>query len=428
MSIEKIAFKGSEIVSQIKSGAKSGAETQTYAENKEKSYAAKLMIGATALAGVVALGVAGYKGHLGSKVQKLLGGTVKPQHMQETTTLINIEQSAAENPVAMKMNDDAKKIYEGILETCDGKIEVNVNDTSTKTLTEMAEYYAKEEKISAFPKLLKDFETEINATPTKELWNIKFKNFDEITSYREIIRQRYNDLPWANHSQKLFSDYDKYSNVLNEYERAEFNHLRRKDKLIEELIQNRKDTLLENHLRLKGDNPVHCKRINEYIYDDEKLNAFGLYYDAYPYNDALRAGRSLDADVLQHIKAMDSVFERAPELEESSVVYRAVHGNQVYTKQNDFCNSLKEGMIINDKSYVSTSTDIENPQFLQFANGVIDEGFGTLMRIKLPKGTKGVLGGLNEYLLPRNSQIKINKIETINGVKIADCEYILPKV
>ena len=51
---------------------------------------------------------------------------------------------------------------------------------------------------------------------------------------------------------------------------------------------------------------------------------------------------------------------------------------------------------------------------------------GYIMRIKLPIGTKGVLGGYDEYLLPRNAQIKVVKINNVNGVKIADCEYILP--
>ncbi len=58
---------------------------------------------------------------------------------------------------------------------------------------------------------------------------------------------------------------------------------------------------------------------------------------------------------------------------------------------------------------------------------LLKEDDGVLTRIRLPKGTKGVFGGNNEYLLPRNSQIKINNIEVIDGLKVANCEYILPK-
>lgn len=46
-------------------------------EDKEMSSATKWMIGATALAGVVALGFAGRYGHLGAGIQKFLGGVAK---------------------------------------------------------------------------------------------------------------------------------------------------------------------------------------------------------------------------------------------------------------------------------------------------------------------------------------------------------------
>ena len=45
--------------------------------DEEKSNATKYMVGATALAAVIGLGIAGYKGKLGSKIQKLLGGAQK---------------------------------------------------------------------------------------------------------------------------------------------------------------------------------------------------------------------------------------------------------------------------------------------------------------------------------------------------------------
>jgi hypothetical protein len=50
---------------------------QKTSEDKQKSNAYKYMLGATALAGIVALGIAGYKGHFGESVQKLLGGAEK---------------------------------------------------------------------------------------------------------------------------------------------------------------------------------------------------------------------------------------------------------------------------------------------------------------------------------------------------------------
>lgn len=51
--------------------------TSTPEVDEEKSNATKYMIGATALAAVIGLGVAGYKGKLGKSVQKFLGGAEK---------------------------------------------------------------------------------------------------------------------------------------------------------------------------------------------------------------------------------------------------------------------------------------------------------------------------------------------------------------
>ena len=75
MTVERISFRGVESMPQIKS--QETPITKAPEKDEEKSNAAKYMIGATALAGVVALGVAGYKGKLGKGIQKFLGGAEK---------------------------------------------------------------------------------------------------------------------------------------------------------------------------------------------------------------------------------------------------------------------------------------------------------------------------------------------------------------
>ncbi len=78
MSVGKVSFRGVETPApqpQIQEQTK--ISSQSPEVDEEKSNAAKYMIGATALAGVVALGIAGYKGHLGEGVQKFLGGAKK---------------------------------------------------------------------------------------------------------------------------------------------------------------------------------------------------------------------------------------------------------------------------------------------------------------------------------------------------------------
>ena len=49
-----------------------------------------------------------------------------------------------------------------------------------------------------------------------------------------------------------------------------------------------------------------------------------------------------------------------------------------------------------------------------------------IIRIHLPKGTKGAFLGASEYLLPRNSKLKLKNFN--KDLKIADVEYILPLV
>ena len=65
--------------------------------DEEKSNASKLMLGATALAAVVGLGIAGYKGKLGKGVQEFLGGTKK-------VTTNTAEKSVNELKLEVKSN------------------------------------------------------------------------------------------------------------------------------------------------------------------------------------------------------------------------------------------------------------------------------------------------------------------------------------
>lgn len=76
MAIERINFRGTE--SQIKPPEKpQTTETTPKTVDEEKSNASKYMIGATALAGIITLGVLGYKGKLGKGIQNMLGNGEK---------------------------------------------------------------------------------------------------------------------------------------------------------------------------------------------------------------------------------------------------------------------------------------------------------------------------------------------------------------
>ena len=81
--------------------------------DEEKSNAAKYMIGATALAAVIVLGVAGYNGKLGKGIRKFLGGAEKAAEKGS--------QNAGETVLPKKkfVNGEA---YTGILETKKAKL------------------------------------------------------------------------------------------------------------------------------------------------------------------------------------------------------------------------------------------------------------------------------------------------------------------
>ena len=105
MGIEKLSFKGSEINSQVKQRGINFKGENNYSENpqdKEKSNASKLMLGATALAGVVAIGIAGYKGYLGKGIQKFLGSVKNSNIENPFKSVENMEKWCNENGLMIK--------------------------------------------------------------------------------------------------------------------------------------------------------------------------------------------------------------------------------------------------------------------------------------------------------------------------------------
>lgn len=122
-------------------------------------------------------------------------------------------------------------------------------------------------------------------------------------------------------------------------------------------------------------------------------------------------------------------------LEKSAIVYRSILSRvpNIY-KNNSFLEELKEGGVIKRDAYTSTApiydfaVDRFNPNS-DFSGGASK---GYVMRIKLPKGTKGIDyrgidlfdGGQSEFVLAPNSEIFIKKIDHAN--QIMECEYKLP--
>lgn len=171
-------------------------------------------------------------------------------------------------------------------------------------------------------------------------------------------------------------------------------------------------------LRRDGDKQLKAPKNTTYL-NEKELKAFGDYYDSAVGNATLRSEK--DGPINFNFEVMMEGFKKAPPLKEEAVVYRGISQSN-HPGAKEFLESIKEGYVFTDKGFMSTSTITESEQFHQYINNG-----GIAMRIHLPKGTKGVYGGYYEYLLPANSTIKVNKIEIIDGIKVADCEYILPK-
>lgn len=321
-------------------------------------------------------------------------------------------------PEPMKMSERAREEYEKIKSRCDGRITTSVRDEKNETLQSMAKLYEKEEQNA---QLLQEFEAEMKSKSTPELLKEKEIHWKANEKNVELALERYHKQHGP--ATTLMSNKDLANAYLTGEELVEFEFLQGKQDIIEKIIQKRNNVIKQ--LQHEGDVAIEGPYLQKYAETDAERNAFGMYFDGYTWNSGLRDGRSF-VDWKQ-VQLMDGVLERAPELKKESVVYRALYGDEMCKENNEFIDSLKEGMTFTDKAFMSTSENVDSPQFLQFARSVVYDDYGALMRIRLPKGTKGVRFGCDEFLLPRGSEIKINKVEIVGGMKIVDCEYVLPK-
>ena len=211
-------------------------------------------------------------------------------------------------------------------------------------------------------------------------------------------------------------------NYLFDEDKISFDAFLEKRKLILFKQSELDDNFLCKYLYKEGDKPVKTAWNSSYLNRDE-LKAFDKYYDECSDNYYSRKSKGKYKNKLTDL--MDSGFKKAPALQDDAMVYRAV--TPIGKETNAFFDSIRTGETIQDFAYMSTSTRIATRQFKQFALRAKENNGTVLMRIHLPKGTKGVLGGSYEYILPRNTKLKIVSTETINGVNVANCEYILPQ-
>ncbi len=188
------------------------------------------------------------------------------------------------------------------------------------------------------------------------------------------------------------------------------------------------------HAQLETDVQIpneYLKKINYYDncdkFTQEEQNAYNLYYSGgggFSQYGAQKRGITGGSEYENKIYAknaeiLDGIIEKTPPLEQDCIVYRSVCG--LDKDRADFVASLKPGQIVPHKTYVSTSTSL-NTSYSTNKAWMGDNSM--IMRIKLPKGTKGLCYKPGEFALPINTQLKINSINPEWG--IVEAEYILP--
>ena len=138
MSVGKISFRGAEApVPQPQPQEQTKVSFQGQEVDEEKINAAKYMIGAAALAGIAALGIAGYKGHLGESVQKFLGGAKKATK----------DAGKAAEKEGSKAAEGAADVASGFAEKVEKLTEEELSNILNKSVKEEV---SKEEIIKAF--------------------------------------------------------------------------------------------------------------------------------------------------------------------------------------------------------------------------------------------------------------------------------------
>lgn len=134
------------------------------------------------------------------------------------------------------------------------------------------------------------------------------------------------------------------------------------------------------------------------------------------FNETLRG--NLDNDFAKRkISQLDNIIKKAKPLNKEKIVYRAIDENLAKQYITDLC----AGKIVEDKAFLSTGAILDyQGEFKYFANK--ENSF--ILRIHLPKGTKGACLPIPEFILPRDSKLKLINLD--KKLKIADVEYILP--
>lgn len=174
--------------------------------------------------------------------------------------------------------------------------------------------------------------------------------------------------------------------------------------------------------------------------DEDDYKAVSSFLRKYQYNAKLRAG--MDLSDVDEVKRMSRLIEEAEPLDHDVYVYRGIRKNKLWGdfQKLEFIpeEGFEVGDIIKDRAFVSTSRayDVDIAATDSYNMGKQYQTSGYILRIKLPKGTKGLDcrrcsgkdtdRGINAtYILPIGTELRVTGASSPE--RIIDCEYILPK-
>jgi len=161
--------------------------------------------------------------------------------------------------------------------------------------------------------------------------------------------------------------------------------------------------------------PTHqeLSKITGIALSPEHIEAIKAYTGSeYRYmSHALREGKSVEAlpvTTAAHVRLLDHVLEHA-ELKNDTELYRGI---KIKSAQRIFGDEIKQGMVVHDKGFVSTSTRENVAKEFSELHGVI-------LHIMAPKGAKALNirqwsshPGESEVLVPRGAKFRVDSVMT----------------
>lgn len=168
--------------------------------DEEKSNATKYMIGATALAAVIGLGIAGYKGKLGKGIQEFLGGAEKAvkdgaQNASESTGSASKPLTEGAEEVTTNVSEEIDKVNDYFKKNgVDGKAFIDNNNPEQVVIMDRTSN-GYEKQIFA----IKDFKVDSNGAPPQasesisRAWNVSstsIKKFAPNGTETTIVRKK----------------------------------------------------------------------------------------------------------------------------------------------------------------------------------------------------------------------------------------------